>query len=301
MLGGTGTDPNLAVILMVFLIMAKLSSSPNAIKQTNLTNKKPIMSFPWHLVGGISGLAAVVIGILPPIASLPSAIGKPLALHIIPPPLPVGPIIPLATLAGQLDVSLLASSHRLQVSLQAPLSNSKFFLSGTLKSPTNKPKQLRWPQCGRSCFVRNASWSKGINQVTLHTQAAGWKGGTVSFKVPWPAHSDPQLLHKVLVTMRHVNSIVTNQTVTSNTKGPTFPSLQVSVSGPQLLTGEPYGLEPPAKAIILAHSAHTTTLALAYPTGNIDVQLVIDQHNRIIHERLTSPHHLIEASLHYPK
>lgn len=305
-LGGTGTDPNLAAIILIFLITAKLSYSANLVKQKNPIDKKITIAFPWRLLAIIGGLTSIAVGILPPITSLPSAVGKPLALHVSPPPLPKGVTIPLATLAGQINISLLASSQRLQVSLITPHGqssnlDSKFFLTGIWKSPAGKVKKLPWLSCGSGCFVTNIAWSKGINKVTLHPQASGWKGAVVSFNIPWPGQLEPQLLHKVLITMGHINSIMTTQSVTSNTKGPSFPSLQISVSGPQLLSGEPYGLKPPAQAVLLSRSPDTATLGLAYPHSNIYVQLVVNKQNRIIREQLTSPHHLIEARFQYPK
>ena len=320
-LGGVGTDPNLNLPLLTLLITGEITrSNRTALKRIRLVvgrlNYQNLFSplsltkttkLLLHRAAAFSGLIAIAVGVAPALFVMPSALGRPIFLHVSPPPPVSTPIIPLGTMAGEINAFVQASKGRLEVSLQAPnlgsLSNSSstqaFQLLGSLKTANQRTEKLNWLQCGQGCFVTNANWATGINHLSLDIQAKEFTGGTATFEVPWPPKTNKTILHEVAAAMRSVKAVVVQQTVTSNTTEPSFTSSGV-VSGAELLSSYPFGSgRSRAGVVVLGHTGTSTEIAFDNPAANIYIEMTIGSNYRIISERLTAPQHLILAKLHY--
>ncbi len=320
-LGGVGTDPNLNLPLLTLLITGEIARSNRAslkcirqvVGRLNYKNLFPRLSFMKtsnllvHRTVAFSGLVAIAVGVAPALFVMPSAVGRPISLHVSPPPPVSTPVIPLGTMAGEINAFVQASKGRLEVSLQAPnldsLSNPSstqaFQLLGRLKTPNQRTERLNWLQCGQGCFVTNANWAAGINHLSLDIQAKGFTGGTATFEVPWPPKTNNTILHEVVTAMRGVRSMVVRQTVTSNTMEPSFTSSGV-VSGAELLSSEPFGSgRSRAGVVVLGHTGASTVIAFDNPAAKIYIEMTVGSNYRIITERLVAPQHLILARFHY--
>ncbi len=320
-LGGVGTDPNLNVPLFALLIAGELTRSyKSPSKLTRLARhrlkvKNPLPSLsslkptrlPLRQAAAISGLAAMTVGVLPALLVMPSALGQPAALHISPPPLATNPIVPLATMAGEINVFVQASRGRLEVSLQAPSSDpssgsspaTKFQLSGKLTTAAKQIVSVRWLGCGQGCFVANADWAQGVSQLVLKARAANWSGGTSTFDIPWPPRPNNAILGEVVAAMRSVRSIAVQEAVSSDTSRPPWTS-SGSITGAELLSNEPFGSgKSPDNVVVLGHGHATTKLAFDYPAEDTYVEMTIGSNYRIISESLTGPQHLILANFRY--
>lgn len=320
-LGGVGTDPNLNVPLLILLITGEFVIFNDAISRlTRLLGDRfshknlfPLFSFlkstklSLRRSAAFSGLAAIIVGLVPALLVTPSALGRPISLHISPPPPAAGLIVPLATMTGQINVFVRASRGRLEVHLQVPyldsLSNSSptqgFQLLGRLKTSNQRAERLNWFQCGQGCFVTNANWSTGRNHLFLDAQAKGFVGGNATFDVTWPPKPNNTILPEVVAAMRSVKSVMVKQAITSNTAGPFWTSSGVT-SGARLISNEPFGSEKLVdRVVVLGRAGTTTEIAFDYPAEFTYVEMTIGSNYQIISEHLTAPGHLILADFHY--
>lgn len=311
-LGGVGTDPNIGLMLIVLIVTSELAqvNAATLVPASNTIDQPPrAKSSDWRNIVSVSGLTAIVTGVLTVLIVLPGALAGPSSFHVALPPPQMGPTVNLGTLGGEVNISIVASIGRLQVSLQSPDSvatpkptnhRALFSISGLANSVFKKPQPLTFLQCGGGCFVANIHWMNGQNHVQLRAKAYGWQGGTVLFDIHWPVQTDPKLLEKVLSTMHQVRYMVASESVTSNTNGRTFESANAHISGPEFLAGQPYNLEAPTGGVVLlAHSHYSTQLGLAYPTAGIYVQLEVGPGNHVLSEQITSPQHIVYATFHY--
>lgn len=309
---GTGTDPNLSFPLLLLLITARLAPTTAVASHLVKTHNNQRLSQShrirvWPLIGELVGLLAVIVGFIPSVVLAPSWIGKPIALHITPPPPVTGVRIPLATLTAELNVGMLASKGRLQVSLQAPSSNltpsssTIFKLSGHLKAPGGNVKTLSWLGCGQGCFISSVNWKKGISHLFLHASASGWKGGNANFNIGWPAHPNNVILPKVVKAMQKVKSFNLTQIDTSDTSFGSFKAVN-RLSGTQVLNDEPYHLGSSIHhVVVLRKSATNTQIAFGNIAQGTFVRLNISKNNRITSEQLVQPQQLTFGYFNYAK
>lgn len=320
-LGGVGTDPNLNIPLLILLIAGENVGVKKFIyrwatlvgSRLNLRNLVPTTAFikftKISLQSGVafSGLAAVAVGVVPVLLVTPSALERPVSLHISPPPLATGLIIPLGTLTGQINVFVQASKGRVEVTLQAPsldpTSNSSpaqdFQLWGRLKTASQRTERLNWLRCGQGCFVTNASWSTGENRLFIDDRDKGFTGGSATFDVPWPPKPNNTIIPKVVAAMRSVKSVKVQQAISSNTLEPYWTS-SGTTSGARVLSNEPFGSGKSVEnAVLLSHTDTTTEIAFDYPAEYIYIKMTIGSNDRIISEDLAAPQHLIKAKFGY--
>ena len=320
-LGGFGTDPNLNIPLLMLLLAGEFVGVKKFIsRQVTLMGSRfsyrnlvPTISFlkftKISLQRGVafSGLAAVAVGVVPALLVTPSALERPISLHISPPPPATGLIIPLATMAGQINVFVQASKGRLEVLLQVPsldsISNSSpsqdFQLLGRLKTANQRTERLNWLGCGEGCFLTNANWSTGKSRLFIDALAKGFMGGSATFDVPWPPEPNNTIIPEVVAAMRSVKSVMVQQAISSNTLEPSWTS-SGTTSGARLLSNEPFGSGKSVEStVVLSHTGTTTEIAFDYPAEYIYIKMTIGSNNRIISEDLAAPQHLILAKFGY--
>lgn len=303
---GMGTDPNLSFPLLLLLTTKGLAEKaiPTKTRFKKQKNQALLANNHWPIVGGLIGLIAIIVGTVPTIVLMPSWVSQPTALDVAPPPPITGVAIPLATMTAELNVDILASKGRLQVDLQAPHSNinayssTVFGLSGQLRTPNNKINHLRWLGCGQGCFVTDVNWQRGVNHLSLHARASGWKGGNASFNIAWPPIPNATILPKVVKAMQNVKSLKLTQIMTSDTNFGSFTSGAI-LSGSQILHDEPNGLRNIGGVVVLNRSSTSTKIAFGSMAQGNFVELTIGPNYRIIREKLVQPQQLTIGNFTY--
>ncbi|AWK76760.1 copper resistance protein CopC (plasmid) [Rhodococcus oxybenzonivorans] len=225
------------------------------------------------------------------------------------PPPPVGPVLPLGTLAGQVGVSVAASDGQLVVRLStprrgdyyAPEPGQDFTLSGRIAAADGGDSTLALRGCGPGCFVAPAAWQGGDNLLTLVAAAAGWQGGTVSLLVPWPTTPGGADLARAVAATRAETDLTVYESVTSDTTTAAPEPQRLDLPADFFLAQEPYADGTAPLAVRLPHQDGTVRLALGYPAAGMNVLLTLDAAGRISEETLTDTKHLVTRRFLYPE
>lgn len=217
------------------------------------------------------------------------------------PPPPLGPAVPVGTLAGQVTVAATASDGRLVVRLSTPL-------DGPFDQPPESPsyrltaqatpgEELALLSCGTGCFVASVDWQPGTTTFTLDVTAAPWTGGRSTLDVPWPPRPASDRLDQVLATMRAAGPFTLREAVTSDYQGDPGAFDDLPTTGVDFIAREPYAdgaINP-----VVVSTPDGDQLAFAFPANGIVVQLWLEG-DRIVREVLISPNHLITRVFDYP-
>jgi copper transport protein len=251
--------------------------------------------------------AVVLVGVLALSATLvsaPPARGAP----AVPPPAPVGVVVPFGDLAGQVGVSAAASEGQLVVRLSTPRrgdyygpeERADYQLSGSLADgPGGQQVDLEFRDCGEGCFVAPAPWRDGDNLLGLRVAAAGWAGGAVAARVAWPPQPAGDLLPAVVAGMRAAGEFEVFEAVTSDTRTPLPEPTRLQLDGEFFLAGEPYGSGVAPVAVVTSRGNGPLRLALAFPAERRHAALTLDERNRIVEETLVDPKHLVRRHFVY--
>jgi copper transport protein len=269
--------------------------------------------------------AAGLVGVLATTALLVStAPAGPASTELAAPSPPVGPVVPVGTLAGQITVNASASAGQLFIRMSRPdrddlgagttddtetantadgpgssnAATADYRVGALLSAPGAPPAPLTLRGCGPGCFTGPVTWKPGPNQLRLAVTAPPWSGGTATLDIPWPATSDPTVMPAVLGAMRAVKHMTVHQAVTSNYSGDLGAETPLPFSGADYLSTEPYG-SGDGNAVILARRPEETEIALGFP-GGIAIRLSIGPDQRILREEETTPNHLITSTFEYP-
>lgn len=253
-------------------------------------------------VGVIVIVTAVLANTAPP--ARPEALGE----LIGPAPLS-GPVARSAGLAGQLTVGVAASSGELQLQLIAPDSSplSNVDIDIDAFTPDGRDIGLFPRACGNGCFTEHYGLPDGTTRLVIATKSAAWTGGTLTADVTWPpTNANPDLLAQVVARMDQVPSVVTRETVTSNSQGRSFTQTLGGTTGEHLMTFEPYGSQGD-------ESGQTTTitdvqplplgapgLTLYLPGEPLWATIWLDPQGRIARQQIVSIGHLITDVFDYP-
>lgn len=219
------------------------------------------------------------------------------------PPPARGPVVPLATLTGQVGVSATASDGQLVVRLTtprrgdyyAPREHQDYAVSGQLAAA-----RLEFRGCGEGCFVSIVDWAEGDNVVSLRVAASTWRGGTVSLLVPWPPHPGADDLARAVTALRAVEHFTVYETVTSDTTTGAGQPRKLDLSGAFFVSQEPYASGVAPIAARISRGDQPVRLALGYPAASTTVLLTLDTQGRISEESLTDGKHLVHRRFVYP-
>ena len=240
---------------------------------------------------------------------------------------PVGPVVAVGTLAGQITVNASASAGQLVIRMSSPDRNDfgadttdhtpndspvdhgagsgaddeppeNYHVSALLAVPGAPSAALTLRGCGPGCFTSPVTWQPGTNQLRLSVAAPPWSGGTATMDIPWPPRSDPTVLPAVLAAMRDVTHMTVHQAVTSNYTGDPGVETALPFNGANYLSTEPYGTGG-GVAVILASRPEESEIGLGYP-GGIAIRLSVGPDHRILREEETTPNHLITSTFEYP-
>jgi len=221
------------------------------------------------------------------------------AAQLGPPPV-AGPSLQLADLAGQLGVAVTAGAKELQFTVVRPGDQpaGSLKLTAEAKRPNGRAVDLYPRPCSSTCFVIPFRLTPGTNVVRAHLSSSAWRGGTVSFAIPWPLpRQRPELLRRVVATMNAVPALTLNETVTSGFGSGGRPTAY-RLSGRMFVKTELYGNGAVAIREI-GRGRGLTQLAFAFPGSNIWYRIWFDGHYRLRREMILSPGHLIRRSFRY--
>ncbi len=223
------------------------------------------------------------------------------------PPPPTGPVVRLATLIGQVTVSVAASDGQLEVRTSVPnpgaendsTTGASTNIAATLGSlGAARTEALR--RCGADCFVGPAQWFKGSNRLSVTASAKGWAGGTAAFTVSWPPVSSTALLPRMLTAMRAVHAVTVHEVVTSNTAAPAPLITSNILTGPGFLTEEPYSTAGISSVTVLGSDAGITEIGVAMVDQGYYFRIKVGPDYRIRGEVITAPEHLLTRTFDYP-
>lgn len=255
-----------------------------------------------------SVVLVVVLAVTGALVSTPPPGDRP-AGEVAAAPAPVGPVLPLGTLAGQIGVGVAASSGQLVVRLATPqvgdyyepTKRQTYALSGRVVPADRPAHQVRLRGCGDGCFTGTAPWRTGDNLLTLRASAPGWRGDTISLLVPWPPRPGADLLARAVAAMRRSGTITVYEAVTSDTSAPLPDPVPLQLSAATFLASEPHNSGVAPIAVALPADPAAPRLALGFPAERIYVHLVLDQQGRVQEETLTDAKHLIHRRFLYPE
>jgi copper transport protein len=242
---------------------------------------------------GVLALTGALTSLTPPAQASAGA--------ALPPP-PVGPAVPVATLAGQVTVSATASAGRLVLRLATPL-------DGPYDEPAQSPRygltartgaedELALVSCGTGCFTAPVDWRPGTTPLALDVDAGPWPGGRAHLDIPWPPRPAAERLDRVLAAMRAVGPFTLREATTSDYRGDPGEFRELPMTGADFVAGAPYAegaIDP-----VAVSGADGDRLAFAFPANGIVVQLRLDDRDRIASAVLVSPNHLITRTFGYP-
>ena len=250
-----------------------------------------------------SGVLIAVLAVSAVLVSTPPAVnGQPAA------PPPRGQVLPLGALAGQIGVSVAASDDQLVVRLSTPNRGNEYdpqpaqdyTLSGRLADAAGGAGPVEFQGCGEGCFVAKTSWGDGDNVLTLQAQAPGWRPGTVSLLVPWPAQPGDGDLTRAVAALRAAGRVTVYETVTSDTGTAAGDPTRLDLDAEFFVGQEPYASGVAPIATRISRAGQPVRLALGYPAASINVLLTLDRDGRIGEETLTDDTHLIHRRFVYP-
>lgn len=247
--------------------------------------------------------AAALAGVLAVTALLVSvpapAEGSPLAA--LPPPAPVGPVVQLGTLAGNLTIGLAASAGQLRLHVTTPSSDdgdpTPLQVRAALLQPGVSTVRVKLRPCGQGCFAAPVQW-RGTTDVQIDASARGWHGGRADLRVPWPPAPGGAALARMFPAMRAIHRFRLHEQVSSDTTRPAGLVTTLTLSGLEFLKAEPY--RTAVAGAVLLPDPHRR-LRIAFGVGDtFFVELVLDGRGRISAETLTTPNHLIRRTFVYP-
>lgn len=291
----------IAKTVLVFAALAIAGSTRLRALRGNPVVRLPLLR---RLIGseatallGVLIAVSLLVNLAPPRSSEAASAAAALG----PPPLS-GPSIRLAALAGQLVVGLAAGEHELQFTVLPPgdalAKDSK--LSADAVRPGKPDTDLLPRSCGEGCFTIRFALPPGTTRIRADVSAAGWQGGQVEFRVPWPLPGeDPALLRRVVDAMRRVPVLDLSERVSSGPSSAAAPA-SYRMSGKAYLATETFGggavdVRP------VARSGDLTELAFAVPGSSVWYRLWVDAAFRIRREQIVDPGHLITRTFSYPR
>ncbi len=252
-----------------------------------------------------TGLLTAVLAVTAVLVSTPPARDAP---YVLAPPPPVGVVLPLATLAGQVGVAVAASDGQLVVRLSTPRRGDYYTagetpwyeLAATVVPGGAGARELRLRGCGEGCFVAPVIWITGENLLNLRVQARGWPGGTVGLVVAWPVVPAPERLVRAVEAMDTAGEIIVYEAVTSDTSTPWPEPTLLHLTGAAFVATEPYSSGVAPQVVAVRADTTRARLALGFPAEGRYVELVLDGHDCIVEETLADAKHLTRRRFVYP-
>lgn len=284
----------LVMVALALALVARRRALPPANPGTRLPLLRRLARAEGAALLAVVGLSALLVNVAPP----RTAQGAEDLLG----PAPIsGPVLRLASLAGQLAVYLAAADGQLEMQVIAPSGQRApgARIQVEARSPTGEGASLYPRPCGRGCFTMRFAWQQGLARLTARVSAADRPGGTVLFEVPWPpAPEEPELLDRVIAAMRDQPQLVLIEQTFSG-PGATGPRNTARLTGAEFMALEPYTASGANEVRRLRGGSKLTELTLYLPGSYIWYRLWIDRQYRLVRAVIVSPGHRIERSFFY--
>jgi len=262
-------------------------------------NPHPRMRLLRGLVRAESAFVVAAVAVAAVLGNAPTPrSATPTAFALGPPPLQ-GQVLRLAGLSGSLAVFLAAAPGRLQVQAIGPSGNpapgTDIRIVG--RAPDGSELAISPRSCGPGCVTTGFTWPQGTTTLTVNTSSTRWGRGLLRFPVPWPPLPQNRLLLSgVLRAMRAQASFTLTERVSSGF-GATG-SHRFAIDGPKFVSLEPYAGDAVTDVRSLPATG-STSLVLFLPGSWIWVRLDLDASDRLTHETIVDPGHLIERTFSY--
>lgn len=247
----------------------------------------------------VLALAALLSNIAPPYTAPNTSTAA--ANVLLGPPPPVDRALTMAGKAGWLEVYLTASANQLTIRVVTP--NDEVPRTVDLHLAAERPHTAQgidlFPRpCGSGCYSMPFRWLPGPTRLRLRVNTREWRGGSLSFIVPWPPlPPHGQLLGKVIARMQAQPSLLLTER-TSSTPNTSFAHTW-RASGRQFVASEPYTARV-SDVRPLPSRRGLRQLVLYLSGSDIWVHLWIDDQDRVRREVIVDPGHLIQRTLSYP-
>lgn len=214
-----------------------------------------------------------------------------------PPPIE-GPVTRAAGLAGNMTVGAQAGDGRLDLrvynSSTGGIEDAQIESTAALADGTGVDLHPR--PCGAGCFTQQFLLSRGTTTIEIGVTSQEWTDGTAQLDLVWPPpHRQPELLDQVITSMREVDQLTVHETVNSG------PGAEASSSS--TLTGDAFiDLEVYANADLdqVTPLPDENGIRLYLPGARILIDLRLNDQDRIVHEWIASPGHVIIRDITYP-
>lgn len=287
------------VLTALFLALVVRTDALSRPLTTAVSMLRGVTPVEGGLLIAVLAVSALLTNVAPPFAA-PAARAS-VANSLLGPPPPVGPALTLAGKAGWLEVYVTAGANLLMVQVVTPNDEAPRAVDLHLEAerPYTAERIDLFPRtCGTGCYNMHFRWSRGPTRLQVHVNTAEWRGGNLSFVVPWPPL--PLLRHglaKVIARMQAQPSLILTERTSSAPNTSFVHTLRAS--GRQFIASEPYGAGVPAVRPLPARRGERQWV-LYLSGSDIWVHLWIDRRYRILREVIVDPGHLIRRTFSYP-
>jgi copper transport protein len=251
-----------------------------------------------------AGLLAVTLAAAALLVSLAPPVSRAGAL---PPAVPVGPVVHLGGLAGQVTLSADLSAGLLVVRArvpEGPWPRRSTVSVDLAEGPGVRRSPIGLRDCGPGCYTAPRAWVPGSLQLRLRASAPGWSGGVLRLDASWPPSDGSGALAQLRRTMGQVPKVTLVESATSDGRQqPAFPQT-LTFTGAQLLDVLPYGRGTSPglgdAALLPGPTLGSTELLLGFPAEGISTRLTLRADGLPVTEQLVTPNHLILRTFRYP-
>lgn len=243
------------------------------------------------IVAGVLGAAALLVTTAPPVpaAAVASLLG--------PPPI-TGPTARAMDLAGSLTIDVAAGEARLDVSVISPsggVDGATVTLSASLPGGTTTEMHPR--PCGPGCFTQELALPNGRTTLHIEANAPGWVGGATEVDLQWPPPaSRPELFQSMMRTMRAVDQVTINETVSSGPIAEAGGGSRLSMTGEAFVDLMPWA----GGGVVDVRQGDDDVFTFYLAGSRMYFEVVTDAEGRVRHQRMVNPGHEIEYDLDYP-
>lgn len=293
-------------VLLIKVILVALAAALAWVARRRLHRKAPIgrirRSARIEVIPLVGVLAlSAILTVLPPPAD-PNA-----PLPFAPPP--TGPYLPVAALAGQVEINAQASAGQLVIQLDAPeifnqagqLSDSTAALTGALADPNGKVSQLTFRSCGKGCFFTAATWKNGSSRLTLSPTLGTWPVVETGLTVEWPTRPAGDLLAQAISATNAIPALTLYERVTANPQRDGLGAIStLPMSGTTFIRHSLFGSGKVPAIVRLPDLDGNSRLAISYPAEKAVDELTIAPDGKILSETLTSSD-VVTNTLIYPE
>lgn len=207
-----------------------------------------------------------------------------------------GPAVPVAALAGVVNINVQASAGQLVVQLNAPEISDQpghpapatSTLTGVLAGPTGKATALTFRSCGTGCFFTSVKWKNGASQLTFTPKVGSWASHKAAMTVQWPPRPAGDLLARAVAAMNAEPALTLYERVTGDSSRGPGPLQVFPMSGAEFIQHTLYASGKVPAIVRLPDVNGNRRLAISYPADNAVDELTIAPNGRILSETLTA-------------